>query len=155
MQIIFNGALCPIRYFHIGVQGNNLVDNIEFVVDRYTPDGLDLTTFMPYVKLANDKQGYADKDGKLKVEPSATKIHLTYQLRRKTTAYASVDVQLQFERSGEADVAVWQTEAITITLSHTIPADAEIVNQNPAVIQDLTARVEKIENIKIINGGKP
>lgn len=155
MQINFNGSMCPIKYFHIGVQGNNLVDKIEFVVDRYTSDGIDLLLYVPYVKLANTKQGYVDKDGKLEVVQDGGKVHLYYQLRRKTTMYASFDVQLQFERLDEVDVAVWQTEAITITLSRTIAADAEIANKHPAILQELSARVTRLENIKTINGGKP
>ena len=75
--------------------------------------------------------------------------------------YAAFDLQIQFEGGTNTDITVWQTEAITITLSRTIPADVAIAQQHPAVIQDLTARVEKLENettglnIEIINGGNP
>ena len=89
--------------------------------------------------------------------------------------HSSFDLQIQFEQNTDGDVVVWQTEAITFTLARTIPADNEIEKQYPTVLQDLTARVEKIENtpqvptdvseltarvekieqIKIINGGTP
>lgn len=51
MDIIFNGTSCPIKYLHIGVQGNNLVDKIVFCVPRKTSDGLDLSEFTPYIKI--------------------------------------------------------------------------------------------------------
>lgn len=157
MDIVFNGQSCPIKNLHIGVRGNNLVDALVFVVKRRTPDGLDLSEFTPYVKLQNEKENYYDKDGKIEVSVIEQTIRLKYRLRRKTTMYPSFELQLQFEKpegEGSDDVLVWQTDAINFTLSKTIPADAEIVNQNPAVIQDLTERVTKIENINIIDGGK-
>lgn len=147
MDIIFNGTSCPIKYLHIGVQGNNLVDKIVFCVPRKTSDGLDLSEFTPYIKIQNIKENYIDKyDDQLR---------LTYRLRRKTTMYPCFEMQLQFEQPDEGDCIVWQTEVINVTLSRTIAADKEIEQQYPSVIQDLTARVETIENVKIINGGQP
>ena len=143
MDIIFNGTSCPIKYLHIGVQGNNLVDKIVFCVPRKTSDGLDLSEFTPYIKIQNVKEKYDDQ------------LRLTYRLRRKTTMYPCFEMQLQFEQPDEGDCIVWQTEVINVTLSRTITADKEIEQQYPSVIQDLTARVETIENVKIINGGQP
>lgn len=155
MLIIFNGISCPIKYYAVGVQGNNLVDKLEFVIKRHAATGLDLATCTPYIKLSNEKDDYYDKDGRVEVVTTNDEVRLSYRLGRKTTMHASFDLQIQFESNTENDVVVWQTEAITFTLSRTIPADIAIANQNPAIIQDLTARVEKIENIKIINGGTP
>lgn len=155
MDIIFNGTSCPIKYLHIGVQGNNLVDKLVFCVQRKTPDGLDLSEFTPYIKIQNAKENYIDKDGKIDVDKYDEQLRLTYRLRRKTTMYPSFEMQLQFEKPNEGDCVVWQTEVISVTLSRTIAADKEIEAQYPSVIQDLTARVSDIENIKIINGGQP
>lgn len=155
MDIIFNGTSCPTRYLHIGVQGNNLVDKIVFCVPRKTSDGLDLSEFTPYIKIQNAKENYIDKDGKLTIDKYDDQLRLTYRLRRKTTMYPCFEMQLQFEQPDEGDCIVWQTEVINVTLSRTIAADKEIEQQYPSVIQDLTALVETIENVKIINGGQP
>lgn len=157
MEIPFFDACSQIKYFRMGVRGNNLVDDIVFVVNRKTCDGLDLTPFVPYVKLENRKDNYFDKDGRVELISGAAddKIKLKYKLGRKTTMHAFVDVQLQFEQSTGDDVIVWQTEPVNITFSRTIPADAEIANQHPTILQDYDRRLKRIENIKIINGGKP
>lgn len=155
MDIFFNGTSCPTKYLHIGVQGNNLVDKLVFCIQRRTPEGLDLSEFTPYIKIQNAKENYIDKDGKITVDKHDEQLRLTYRLRRKTTMYPSFEMQLQFEKPNEGDCVVWQTEVIGVTLSRTIAADKEIEAQNPSVIQDLTARVSDIENIKIINGGQP
>lgn len=83
MDIIFNGTSCPIKYLHIGVQGNNLVDKIVFCVPRKTSDGLDLSEFTPYIKIQNVKENYIDKDGKLAIDKYDDQLRLTYRLRRK------------------------------------------------------------------------
>ena len=156
MDIIFNGQSCPIKNFHVGVRGNNLVDVLVFVVKRYTVEGVDLSEFTPYVKLQNDKQNYYDKDGKIEVETQKDILRLKYTLRRKTTAYPSFELQLQFEKPANAegdDVLVWQSDTLNFTLSKSIPADAAIAKEHPAILQELTARVENLENIKIIDGG--
>lgn len=176
MVITFNGISCPIKYYAVGVQGNNLVDKLEFVIKRKTASGLDLAEYTPYIKLQNVKAAYYDKDTRVEKIVTDDEIRLIYRLRRKTTIYAAFDLQIQFEGGGtDTDITVWQTEAITFTLSRTIPADIEIEKQYPTVLQDLTervdklenapqiptdvseltARVEKIEQIKIINGGTP
>ena len=175
MVITFNGISCPIKYYAVGVQGNNLVDKLEFVIKRYTDTGVDLLTCTPYIKLQNEREQYLDKDGRVEVINENDKLRLIHKLSRKTTVHAAFDLQIQFEQKAEGDVVVWQTEAITFTLSRTIPADIEIERQYPTVLQDLTARVEKIEKtpqvptdvseltarvekieqIKFINGGTP
>lgn len=157
MDVIFNGQSCPIKNFHIGVRGNNLVDVLVFVVKRRTVEGIDLSEFTPYVKLQNVKENYYDKDGKIEVEAREHEIRLKYALRRKTTQYAFFELQLQFEKpAAEAengDALVWQSDPINFTLSKSIPADAVIEQQHPAILQQLSARVENLENIKIIDGG--
>ena len=173
MVINFNGISCPIKYYAVGVQGNNLVDKLEFVINRYTDTGIDLLTCTPYIKLQNEREQYFDKDGRVEViKETDNTLRLVHKLSRKTTVHASFDLQIQFEQKAEGDVVVWQTEAITFTLSRTIPADIEIEKQYPTVLQDLTtrvenleqtptditdltARVEKIEPIQFINGGTP
>lgn len=155
MEICFNGTACPIKYLHIGVKNNNLVDEIVFCVDRITSEGVDLSEFTPYVKIQNEKDGYIDKDGKITVEITETKLRLIYRLRRKTTSHHAFEMQLQFEKEDSGDCVVWQTEIINITLSRAIEADETITEKYPSVLQDLTARVSDIENIKIINGGQP
>lgn len=155
MDIIFNGTSCPIKYLHIGVQGNNFIDKIVFCVQRKTDDGLDLSEFTPYVKIQNAKENYIDKDGKLAIDKTDDQLRLTYRLRRKTTMYPCFEMQLQLEHPDEGDCIVWQTEVINVTLSRTIAADKEIEQQYPSVIQNLTERVEQIESVKIINGGQP
>lgn len=172
MVITFNGISCPIKYYAVGVQGNNLVDKLEFVINRYTDTGLDLVTCTPYIKLQNEKEQYFDKDGRVEVINEINTLRLVYKLSRKTTARTSFDLQIQFEQKAEGDVVVWQTEAITFTLSRTIPADIAVEKQYPTVLQDLTGRVENLEQtqtditdltervenlekIKFINGGTP
>jgi len=162
MVIEFDGADCMIWRYAIGVQGNNLVDKLEFIVQRYTEDGIDLATYTPYVKLQNTREKYFDKDNKVKIETADEELRLTYHLRRKTTRYSQFDLQLQFEHYNEeeADNQIWQTRPITFFLHGTIPADEEIENEYPSAISDLTERVEELEensvtNIKFIDGGTP
>ncbi len=161
MIINFYDTASPIKYYAVGIQGNNLADKLEFVIKRKTVSGLDLAEYTPYIKLQNVKAAYYDKDTRVKKIVTNDEVRLIYRLRRKTTMYAAFDLQIQFEGGTNTDITVWQTEAITITLSRTIPADVAIAQQHPAVIQDLTARVEKLENettglnIEIINGGNP
>lgn len=147
MIINFYDTASPIKYYAVGIQGNNLADKLEFVIKRKTASGLDLAEYTPYIKLQNVKAAYYDKDTRVEKIVTDDEIRLIYRLRRKTTIYAAFDLQIQFEGGGtDTDITVWQTEAITITLSRTIPADVAIAQQHPAVIQDLTARVEKLEN---------
>ncbi len=156
MDVIFNGQSCPIKNFHIGVRGNNLVDVLVFVLKRRTVEGIDLSEFTPYVKLQNVKENYYDKDGKIEVETRADEMRLKYTLRRKTTQYAFFELQLQFEKptaAADDDVLVWQSDPLNFTLSKSIPADAVIEREHPAVLQQLSARVTNLENIKIIDGG--
>lgn len=161
MIINFYDTASPIKYYAVGIQGNNLADKLEFVIKRKTVSGLDLAEYTPYIKLQNVKAAYYDKDTRVEKIVTNDEVRLIYSLRRKTTMYAAFDLQIQFEGGTNTDITVWQTEAITITLSRTIPADVAIAQQHPAVIQDLTARVEKLENettglnIEIINGGNP
>lgn len=161
MIINFYDTASPIKYYAVGIQGNNLADKLEFVIKRKTVSGLDLAEYTPYIKLQNVKAAYYDKDTHVEKIVTNDEVRLIYRLRRKTTMYAAFDLQIQFEGGTNTDITVWQTEAITITLSRTIPADVAIAQQHPAVIQDLTARVEKLENettglnIEIINGGNP
>lgn len=161
MIINFYDTASPIKYYAVGIQGNNLADKLEFVIKRKTVSGLDLAEYTPYIKLQNVKAAYYDKDTRAEKIVTNDEVRLIYRLRRKTTMYAAFDLQIQFEGGTNTDITVWQTEAITITLSRTIPADVAIAQQHPAVIQDLTARVEKLENettglnIEIINGGNP
>lgn len=82
-------------------------------------------------------------------------MRLIYRLRRKTTSHPAFEMQLQFEKEDSGDCVVWQTEIINVTLSRAIEADETITEKYPSVLQDLTARVSDIENIKIINGGQP
>lgn len=126
-----------------------------FCIDRITSEGVDLSEFTPYVKIQNEKDGYIDKDGKITVETTETKLRLIYRLRRKTTSHPAFEMQLQFEKEDSGDCVVWQTEIINVTLSRAIEADETITEKYPSVLQDLTARVSDIENIKIINGGQP
>lgn len=159
MNLIFEGASCAQKFIHIVVRGNNLADKIVFVLRRHTPDGLDLAEFRPYVKLENRKTMYFDKDSDVETEIGEETVRIKYRLRRKTTIYDSFDIQLQFEKSDELDIVVWQTETVNFTLSKTIDADKKIAQAYPSIIQDLSSRVEKIEsqtiNINKINGGKP
>lgn len=161
MIINFYDTASLIKYYAVGIQGNNLADKLEFVIKRKTVSGLDLAEYTPYIKLQNVKAAYYDKDTRVEKIVTNDEVRLIYRLRRKTTMYAAFDLQIQFEGGTNTDITVWQTEAITITLSRTIPADVAIAQQHPAVIQDLTARVEKLENettglnIEIINGGNP
>lgn len=161
MIINFYDTASPIKYYAVGIQGNNLADKLEFVIKRKTVSRLDLAEYTPYIKLQNVKAAYYDKDTRVEKIVTNDEVRLIYRLRRKTTMYAAFDLQIQFEGGTNTDITVWQTEAITITLSRTIPADVAIAQQHPAVIQDLTARVEKLENettglnIEIINGGNP
>ena len=122
--------------------------------------------------MQNEKEQYFDKDGRVEVINEINTLRLVYKLSRKTTARTSFDLQIQFEQKSEGDVVVWQTEAITFTLSRTIPADIAVEKQYPTVLQDLsgrvenleqtqtditdlTERVENLEQIKFINGGTP
>ena len=161
MIINFYDTASPIKYYAVGIQGNNLADKLEFVIKRKTVSGLDLAEYTPYIKLQNVKAAYYDKDTRVEKIVTNDEVRLIYRLRRKTTMYAAFDLQIQFEGGTNTDITVWQTEAITITLSRTIPADVAIEQQHPAVIQYLTARVDKLENettglnIEIINGGNP
>lgn len=148
MEILYHGTACPIKYFHIGIRGNNLADKLVFVVKRRTRDGLDLSEFTPYVKIESEKDNYYDKDGKIAVENGEDTIRLKYQLRRKTTMYPAFDIQLQFEKPDGDDVVVWQTDIVSITLSRTIPADEEVARQYPTVIQDLNERINALEKAK-------
>ena len=175
MIINFYDTASPIKYYAVGIQGNNLADKLEFVIKRYTDTGIDLAACTPYIKLQNEREQYFDKDGRVEVINEYNVLRLVHKLSRKTTVHSLFDLQIQFEQNTDGDVVVWQTEAITFTLARTIPADNEIEKQYPTVLQDLTARVEKIENtpqvptdvseltarvekieqIKIINGGTP
>lgn len=157
MEIHFFDTLCQIKYFRIGVRGNNRVDEIIFVINRNSCTGLDLSNFKPYVKIENKKDDYFDKDSHVELLPDdgSGKMKLKYELRRKTTIHASVDIQLQFELMEKSDVIVWQTETVNISFLRTIRADEQIANENPTIIQDFERRITRLENIKIINGGTP
>lgn len=152
MDLIFKGTECATRRIRIGVRGNNIVDKLCFVIDRYPQDDIDLTKFTPYIKLENRECGYLDKDSRVEVQKDDEMgtLRITYALRQKTTRCPTASVQLQFEHRDEVGkpIAIWQTETVSVEFRRTVPADEEIEDVYPGVVQDLADRVATLEGLK-------
>ena len=79
MIINFYDTASPIKYYAVGIQGNNLADKLEFVIKRKTASGLDLAEYTPYIKLQNVKAAYYDKDTRVEKIVTDDEIRLIYR----------------------------------------------------------------------------
>lgn len=143
MLINFTQTKPESKEITFSVKGNNAIDRVDFVLDRFLPNGEDLLRFRPFVKVQSAKKTYIDKDVPSEFgEYAEGKIWISWYLLSKATKYRTLDVQLQFEK-GEA---VWQTEMVTIILEDNIKADEFIENESIGELRDHENRITALEN---------
>lgn len=149
MEIKFIGNKPEKTIYAYAVKENNDTNKIEFLLDKVQEGGkLDLANYIAFAKIRG--ANFVDKVP-LIVEIVEEKIKLSLTLQRKHTSSRGLDIQLQFEYfTTNENVLVWQTEIFTMVLSDTIPADEEIANKYPAILQDHERRISDLEQ-----GGQP
>ena len=143
MEILFNGERPTQKVYFYSVQDNNNADELVFVIAKEQEDISLSMAYTPYIKIQDAGKSYIDKDVFDSIEENETQFALHYFLKRKSTQFRTLQLQVQFEES-EEDV-VWQTEIVNLNLFNTIKADAFIENNNASVINELLHRVEELE----------
>lgn len=149
MEIKFIGNKPEKTIYAYAVKENNDTNKIEFLLDKVQEGGnLDLANYIAFAKIRG--ANFVDKVP-LIVEIVEEKIKLSLTLQRKHTSSRGLDIQLQFEYfTTNENVLVWQTEIFTMVLSDTIPADEEIANKYPAILQDHEKRIFEEEEKSVV-----
>lgn len=146
MIINFSGETPEKNQVSLSVMGNNNVDHVEFVFDRFLPDGQDLLEYKPYVKVQSPFNLYADKDIPEEFGEYGTgKVWVQWYLLDKATKFRTLFVQVQFESKDEKEV-IWQSEIVTLLLRGTINADEQIAHRQRSQLQDHEKRITAAEN---------
>lgn len=150
MKIFFNGRRPYQNYYRIGVQNNNLVDTLEFIINNNIQEGKDLTGFKPFLKIVNESMTYIDKIPLTsEFKNDSGEIILKIDLSEYATSDASIDVQLEFldlNAENDTNVRVWQTNIINIAFEETLLVDKIIQQKEPTILRNHEYRLNEIEN---------
>lgn len=139
LSISFKGNTPQNRFFKISVIGNNITDKIKFIIPAVQND-VDLTYFNPYIKVQSAGGTYLDKISTgafMTREIKDDSIEIVWTMTRKSLTCRNINVQLQFEDLEQDDIPVWQSAIMGFEVENTIPADEEISEENPTIIQEL------------------
>jgi hypothetical protein len=148
MKVFFTGIHPEKPYYRAGVERNHLTDRLEMILD-IKQDGVDLSQFTPYLKMATSDLATASKDDRLAVTAKNGKLKIEYTVPREITALKRVDFQLQFENDSVEGVPIWQTAPFTVTFYPTIPADGAIEYLYPPILSEHGARIAELEESKL------
>lgn len=144
MVITFKGNNPSVKYFRVGIIGNNKSDKLEFVVDKIQ-DGIDLSTYAPYLKVQSRNLEFADKYILLDNSDDETKLKFCYLVTDILTNEKAVDLQLSFEKLVEEDILVWQTKTCNIAFDVTVNVGEIVARQYPDILKNMEVELnEKI-----------
>lgn len=147
MLIKFNKDIPQEQYYRVGVQENNLVDDLVFVIDR-EQGTIDLFEYTPKIKAKSAKGGYAELTDNLTVEHIEPQsgvdiVQITYFAPELMTAQKEIDMQVVFEKPIlGAKPKRWQTSIFKVVFYVTINPSEEVMEAYPDIIHDLTEQTQ-------------
>ncbi len=149
MVIEFKGNSPKVKYFRIGVIGNNKVDKLEFVIDRFQGD-TDLADYTPYLKVQSRNLEWADKYWLVNNSKDETKLRFIYSITDILTTEKAVDVQLSFEKLVDEDILVWQTKTCNLAFDVTVNVGEIVARKYPEVLKnievELSGKITEYQN---------
>lgn len=129
-----NGQPCSYDNM-VTIQGNNLVDLLEFKCDTKPSFEIDSETKI-YLKVSADSGDYSDK---LPLEViSHNPLHFSLILTHKTTKHKLLSAQIIIEK----DEYLWQLKKIHLHFFDTVKADEEIEEDYPTVLESIEKRLD-------------
>ena len=146
MILEFIGNAPKTKYVSIGVNGNNLVDDLVFIIGRKQGKN-DLYEFTPKIKITTSERDFAEYSGDdltvEKIEERDT-IKITYALPEIVTERGNVDMLIVFEKAIEGgEVKTWQTLPFNINFPDGIDESDSIIEAYPNIVRELKADTKK------------
>ena len=146
MILEFIGNAPKTKYVSIGVNGNNLVDDLVFIIGRKQGKN-DLYEFTPKIKITTSERDFAEYSGDdlavEKIEERDT-IKITYALPEIVTERGNVDMLIVFEKAIEGgEVKTWQTLPFNINFPDGIDESDSIIKAYPNIVLELKANTKK------------
>lgn len=124
LVINYNGNKPISNYFKYGVEGNNNVDIIRFVLLKKQSQ-IDLSSYNKVsVKVRNDDSGFVEEielDSDENVVVSGNTLFVDWHLESKYTTQEQLEVSLCFT----LESGVWQTQLVKIKFSNGIVIEEE------------------------------
>ena len=146
MILEFMGNAPRNNFLRIGVNGNNLVDDLVFILGR-TQGKNDLFDFTPKIKISTKEGDFAEYSGDdLVVEHVEERdtVKITYVLPKLITERGNVDMQLVFEKElDDETVKQWQTLPFNVTFPESINESEAIIVAYPNIIRELKEDTQK------------
>ena len=147
LVITFTGKKPSAKCFDFSVVGNAKVDVISFKLTSaldnvYTLE--QLASLNAFVKVESAGKDYIDKISATSSYVSGQNpyVQIDFLLKKKTTQFRNVALQLQFEDNGGV---VSQTEIVGLSLKGNINADEEIPDLYPSVLEEMQGELDNHE----------
>ena len=126
-------------------QNNNAVDSIEFQIENYVQDNVNLSTLDPYVIChGNEFVGGLDE---VKLTSEVTEdgiLRVYWDLTLMTlSSPQTISAQLVFKND---DGAVWTSYKFVLFCNESLTADEEIVAQYPTILKQMERRIDDKTN---------
>ena len=145
MILEFIGNAPRTKFVRIGVKGNNLVDDLVFILGR-KHGKVDLLDFTPKIKITTAEGDFAEYSGDdlafEKTEERDT-VKVTYTLPELVTEQGNVDMQLVFEKETADGVMEWQTLPFNVTFPDGIDESDSLIEAYPNIVRKLKADTKK------------
>ncbi len=146
MILEFIGNAPRNKYLRVGVSGNNLVDDLVFIISR-KQGKVDLYEFNPKIKITTPEGDFAEYSGDdLTSEKNEDRdtIKVTYVLPEKITERGNVDMQIVFEKPlDDGTDKVWQTLPFNVTFPDGIDESDSLIKAYPNIVRELKADTKK------------
>lgn len=152
MILEFIGNAPKNNFLRLGVSGNNLVDDLVFIISRKQGKN-DLYDFTPKIKITTAERDFAEYSGDdltvEKIEERDT-IKITYELPEIVTEHGNIDMLIVFEKAIDGGVVKkWQTLPFNITFPDGIDESESLIKAYPNIVQELKDNTKKaIEDSK-------
>ena len=146
MILEFIGNAPRNNFLRLGVSGNNLVDDLVFIIGRKQGKN-DLYEFTPKIKITTAERDFAEYSGDditvEKIEERDT-IKITYVLPEIVTERGNVDMLVVFEKPIDGGkVKTWQTLPFNVTFPDGIDESDSIIEAYPNIVRKLKADTKK------------
>ncbi len=146
MILEFIGNTPRNNFLRLGVSGNNLVDDLVFIIGRKQGKN-DLYEFTPKIKITTAERDFAEYSGDditvEKIEERDT-IKITYVLPEIVTERGNVDMLVVFEKPIDGGkVKTWQTLPFNVTFPDGIDESDSIIQAYPNIVRELKADTQK------------
>ena len=146
MILEFIGNAPRNNFLRLGVSGNNLVDDLVFIIGRKQGKN-DLYEFTPKIKITTAERDFAEYSGDditvEKIEERDT-IKITYVLPEIVTERGNVDMLIVFEKPiDDRAVKRWQTLPFNVTFPDGIDESDSLIKAYPNIVRELKADTKK------------